>query len=236
VLFPTSPALTSDRIGALFDLSQRIAAIPHVTKVESIVSGGGMGRDDYQTLLLDPPDLYRAQVDAGKKMTVGDRAVVLYALLDSAPETQASQEVIRRLRSDRAVKDGTLWVGGQTASDMDATAFVRERTARAIGFVVAMTLFILFLLFGSVVANHDDPGEATSDAWAALRSTCGRGSPETEQLVRIAVGLGGGLSSTSATAPRLISSCGAQVGHGHCRSEEQAPAGLKGAEPPEAQP
>ena len=55
VAFPTSPALTTDRIGALFDLSQRIAAIPHVTKVESIVSAEGMGKEDYQTVLLDPP-------------------------------------------------------------------------------------------------------------------------------------------------------------------------------------
>jgi putative drug exporter of the RND superfamily len=151
VLFPASPALTRARVGALFDLSRRVAAIPHVTKVESIVSGGWMGREDYQTILLDPPDLYRAQLDAGKRLTVGERAVILYALLDSAPETQASQDVIRKLRSDRVVEDGTLSVGGQTASDMDATAFVRERTPRAIVFVVSMTLVILFLLLGSVV-------------------------------------------------------------------------------------
>jgi putative drug exporter of the RND superfamily len=151
VLFPTSPALTTERIGALFDLSRRIAAIPHVTKVESIVSGEGMGKEDYQTVLLDPPDLYKTQIDSGKKMTVGDKVVVLYALLDSAPEAQASQDVIRKLRSDRAVLDGTLSVGGQTASDMDATEFVRERTPRAIAFVMAMTFVILFLLLGSVV-------------------------------------------------------------------------------------
>ena len=84
-------------------------------------------------------------------MSVGDRVVLLYALLDSAPETQASQEVVRPLRQDRAVLDGTLQVGGQTASDMDATALVRDRTPRAIGFVVAVTFVILFLLLGSVV-------------------------------------------------------------------------------------
>ncbi len=110
-----------------------------------------MGKEDYQAVLLDPPDLYKFMVDAGKKMTVGDRVVVLYALLDSATESQASQDVVRRLRSDRAVLDGTLSVGGQSASDMDATAFVREKTPRAIGFVMAMTFVILFLLLGSIV-------------------------------------------------------------------------------------
>jgi RND superfamily putative drug exporter len=151
VRFPTAPALTTERIGALFDLSRRIAAIPHVTKVESVVSGEGMGKEDYQTVLLDPHSIYKEQVDSAKRMTVGDRVVILYALLDSAPETQASQGVIQTLRSDRAVLDGTLSVGGQTASDMDATEFVRERTPRAIGFVMAMTFVILFFLLGSVI-------------------------------------------------------------------------------------
>ena len=151
VVFPTSPALTRARIGALFDLTQRIARLPHVTKVESVVSGGGLDREDYQTILLDPPELYRAQVESGKKLTVGDRAVVLYALLDSAPETRASEDVIRELRGQRGVLDGTLSVGGQTATDMDATEFIRERTPRAVGFVVSMTSLILFLLLESVV-------------------------------------------------------------------------------------
>jgi RND superfamily putative drug exporter len=151
VEFPTAPALTPERIGALFDLSQRIAAIPHVRKVESLVSDEGMGKEDYQTVLLDPPDLYKAQVEMGKRMTVGDRVVILYALTDSPHETQTSQDIIRALRKDRAVLDGRLWVGGQTASDMDETDFVRERTPRAIGFVMAVTFVILFLLLGSVI-------------------------------------------------------------------------------------
>jgi RND superfamily putative drug exporter len=151
VVFPTSPALTTERIGALFDLSKRIAAIPHVTKVESIVSAEGLGKEDFQTVLLDPPELYKVQVDAGKKMTVGDRVVILYALVDSAPESQASEDVIRSIRRERAVSDGALFVGGQTAANMDGTAFIRERTPRAIAFVMVMTFVILFLMFGSVV-------------------------------------------------------------------------------------
>ncbi len=151
VLFPTSPALTTERIGALFDLSKRIAAIPHVTKVESIVSAEGMGKEDFQTVLIDPPDLYKVQVDAGKKMTVGDRVVILYALIDSTPESHVSEDVIRSIRHERTVLDGTLFVGGQTAANMDGTAFITERTPRAIAFVMTMTFVILFLMFGSIV-------------------------------------------------------------------------------------
>ncbi|MFO0761449.1 MAG: MMPL family transporter [Byssovorax sp.] len=151
VTFPTSPALTPERIGALYDLSLRIKAIPHVTRVESIVSDERMSKAMAQAILLDPPMAFLAQIEAGKKMTVGDRVVVLYAFLDSAPETHASESVVKSLRADRQVLDGTLAVGGQTASDMDATAFVTERTPYAIGFVMTVTFVILFLLLGSVV-------------------------------------------------------------------------------------
>ncbi len=151
VVFPTSPALTPDRIGALYDLSKRIAAMPHVIKVESVVSAEGLGKEDLQTVLIDPPELYKVQVDAGKKMTVGDHVVILYALIDGEPESRISEDVIRNIRRERRVLDGSLFVGGQTAANMDGTAFIQERTPRAIGFVMAMTFVILFLMFGSVV-------------------------------------------------------------------------------------
>ncbi len=151
VEFPTSPALTPARIGALYDLSERVAAMPHVTKVESIVSDKRMDKASAEVFLLSPPLFLLPQIEAAKKMSVGERVVVLHALLDSAPEAQASQDVVRRIREGRAVLDGTLEVGGQTASDMDATALVRDKTPLAIGFVVAVTFVILFLLLGSVV-------------------------------------------------------------------------------------
>lgn len=151
VQFPSAPALTKERVEALYDLSEKIAAIPHVRKVESVVSGGRFSRDDAAFYLLDPPEMFRAQIEAGKRATVGERTVILYALLDSAPETKASEEVVRTLRRDPNVLDGRLSVGGQTASDMDATEFVREKTPIAIGFVMGVTFVILFLLLGSVL-------------------------------------------------------------------------------------
>jgi hypothetical protein len=78
-----------------------------------VVSGGdGLGRADYESILLDPPALYREQVELGKKLTVADRVVILHALLDSPPEAEGSREVVRSLRDERAVLDGALVVGG----------------------------------------------------------------------------------------------------------------------------
>jgi uncharacterized membrane protein YdfJ with MMPL/SSD domain len=151
VEFPTAPALNTPRIGALYDLGQRLAAMPHVTKVESLVNAEGMGKEDLETVLLDPPELYKAQIDDGKKMTVGEKVFLFYMLVDTVPEATSSQEIVRSLRRDRSVKDGALYVGGQTAADMDANEFVRRRTPRAVGFVMAVTLVVLFLLLGSIV-------------------------------------------------------------------------------------
>src|SRR5580658_8227692 len=90
VEFPTAPALNTQRIGALYDLGQRLAAMPHVTKVSSIVNAEGMGKEDLETVLLDPPEFYKAQIDAGKQMTVAENVVLLYVLVDTAPEATSS--------------------------------------------------------------------------------------------------------------------------------------------------
>jgi putative drug exporter of the RND superfamily len=58
--------------------------------------------------------------------------------------------VVRAIRAQRRVGDGTLLVGGQTAEDVDATAFIRGRAPWAIAFVVGVTLVVLFALLGSL--------------------------------------------------------------------------------------
>lgn len=151
VSFPSAPALDEDRIAALHDLSQRIAAIPNVRAVRSIVSDARLSKEEYQFMLLHPPAFMRGEIEEGLRSSVGERVVILYALLETTPESHASQAVIRELRSHREVGDGTLSVGGQTASDMDATEFVRDQTPRAIAFVMGVTFVILFLLLGSLV-------------------------------------------------------------------------------------
>src|SRR6185369_2778883 len=62
VHFPTAPALTPERIGALYDLSARIEALPHVKKVESIVSDKAMTREMAQVFLIAPPPMFMGQI------------------------------------------------------------------------------------------------------------------------------------------------------------------------------
>jgi RND superfamily putative drug exporter len=152
VRFPGAPALTEGRVGALYDLSRRMAAIPHVRRVESVVDGDpALRRADYQHLLLLPPGQSVSRVLEARRMSVGDHVVLLEAITDRAPESEEARAVVRAIREDRQVADGALLVGGQTAEDLDATAFILKRAPRAIAFVVAVTLVVLFLFLGSVV-------------------------------------------------------------------------------------
>jgi RND superfamily putative drug exporter len=167
VSFPTAPALTRERVGALVDLSRRLAALPGVLKVESIVDTGlPLSREAYQGLLTRqaaavavaepglgmalPPEV-GSILEAAKQQSVGAQVVLLSALTDLAPETEEARELVRRIREARRVADGTLLVGGPTANDIDTTAYIVERAPRAVAFVSGVTLIVLFLLLGSVL-------------------------------------------------------------------------------------
>jgi RND superfamily putative drug exporter len=83
-------------------------------------------------------------------MTASDHVVLVNALADSAPDSEDAREVVRAIRAERRVGDGTLLVGGQTAEDVDATAYIRGRAPWAMAFVVGVTLVVLFALLGSL--------------------------------------------------------------------------------------
>jgi putative drug exporter of the RND superfamily len=151
VEFPSAPALDEARVGALYDLARRIEAIPGVARVESLFQEGPFDRAGWQRALLHPaPDLRQA-IEEAEKLLVGDRVVVMYVRTDAKPQSDAARAIVKAIRSERAVADGKLVVGGQTAIDVDTTRFILERTPRAVGFVVAVMLVVLFMLLGSVV-------------------------------------------------------------------------------------
>jgi RND superfamily putative drug exporter len=152
VEYPTAPVLTVPRIDDLYDFSRKVAALPHVKRVESLVDGDPpLDKEDYETVLITPSPMSEAMVRAGEKLMVGERSMLLYVVVDSAPETVEAQGVVLALRAMHRVGDGTLLVGGQTATDVDTTEFIRSRTPRVIAYIVTMTLLILFALLGSVI-------------------------------------------------------------------------------------
>jgi len=151
VRFPGAPALDEARVGAIYDLSRRIASIPHVRRVESVVDDASQSKEAYQRLVLHPPPQLAGMAEMARRATVGDRVVLLDAIIDGTQDSEEARDIVRAIRADRGVADGALLVGGQTAEDLDTSTYIVKRAPRAIGFIVTVTCLILFLLLGSIV-------------------------------------------------------------------------------------
>ena len=83
---------------------------------------------------------------------VGTHIVLIQATTSSPATSDASRAIVNSIRGLPGVGDGgQVLVGGQTAVDLDVIKFIVDRTPLAVGFVVAATLIVLFLLTGSVV-------------------------------------------------------------------------------------
>ncbi|MCK6554328.1 MMPL family transporter [Candidatus Binatia bacterium] len=148
VRFPSAPVLTVPRARALYDLGQRIRALPGVHDVESIVE---LGPELAATLATTPPMFLPPEARLALKGTVGRDFALLQVSSDLPPAGKEAAALIEAIREHRQVADGTLLVGGNAALDLDTTNFILERAPAAIAFVVVVTMIVLFLSLRSVV-------------------------------------------------------------------------------------
>ena len=149
VRYPSGGPLTRDRVGALYDLSQRIKQIPGVEGVESMVSfDGSLSRSDYQTLLTQSTSAQPARVQAIVHGTTGSEIAVLSVVTKHGQESDASRAIVHRLRSMAPPSGSSMLVA---AFSIDFTDFILERIPLAVVYVMVVTYIVLFLLTGSVV-------------------------------------------------------------------------------------
>jgi len=142
-------------IAGLYDLSRRIAAVPGVLAVQSIVDaptqgGTRLGPADYQAHYANPAALPPALKDAVRQ-SVGTSIVVLRAYSAAPLPSDEARTQLKDIRALAAPAGSEVLVSGFTAYDVDAIAFILGRTPIAVGFVVLATYLVLFLLLGSVV-------------------------------------------------------------------------------------
>ena len=145
-----SSPLGPENVNALYDLSHRIAAIPGVLHVASIVDLPSVPRAQYPVMYANPTAL-PADLQAGIKQSIGKDIAVLTAYNADAIGSDASRELLKRIRAIAPPSGAELLVTGFTAYDVDAIDFILGKTPLAVGFVVAATYLVLFLLLGSVI-------------------------------------------------------------------------------------
>jgi len=152
VEFPSGPAFTPERVRSLYQLSRHLAAIPGAIRVESIVDlDPSLDEEAYVQLASLPSSMLPPDFELAAANFLSDNVAVLNVVTRAPPSSSSARELVRRIRQYRIVGDGRLNVGGQTANDVDALEYMRAHTPQAMGFVMAMTAIVLFLLLGSLV-------------------------------------------------------------------------------------
>jgi len=85
------------------------------------------------------------------EFTTGHGSSILTIFTPVGRSSERAHQMVRDLRKDRVVSDGSFIVGGRSAMDIDFTAFMVGHTPAAIAFVVSLTYVVLLFLFGSVL-------------------------------------------------------------------------------------
>ncbi|MDQ6771999.1 MAG: MMPL family transporter [Candidatus Dormibacteraeota bacterium] len=149
--YPDGKPLTAARIGAQYDLSRRLAAIPGVIRVNSIYSAEpALDRAGYQQLYANPSQLPPPARQA-LAQSVGRNIVVMTAVSNRPASSDAARTILKTLRAESVGDGGHVLVTGRTAFDVDIIGFIVGRTPLAVGVVILITYFVLFLLTGSLV-------------------------------------------------------------------------------------
>ena len=150
--FPSAPALTPERVGSLYELAQRFATLPGVAKVEGVVDTNPRLTREYFVADAETPDedLPSAARRMRAMVTAGTIAL-LTVVSDAPPTSEQARALVRAIRQDRRVGDGTFIVGGAPANDVDLNAFILARAPYAIVFILVVTYVVLFALLRSVL-------------------------------------------------------------------------------------
>ncbi len=152
VEFPDGDAFSPRRVGALFDASRRFASLPGVIGVESIVDlDPSLDREGYLKIASAPRSFLPPEFEIAADQFLVGRVALFHLLTAASPTSAQARDLVRRIRENRTVVDGRLWVGGQPALDVDSMEYLRQRTPRALVFVTTMMSLVLFFLLGSVL-------------------------------------------------------------------------------------
>jgi trehalose monomycolate/heme transporter len=147
----TGDALTPENIGALHDYTQRIAALPGITQVDSIFSVvPGLSREAYQSLYSLPAGEQDPRLAAGLAAYARGpytRIAAVSAREFDAPETQAQVDALRALPAPQGM---SVLVGGNAADLVDLKDSIRERAPLMVAVIGVVMFVVLFLVFGSV--------------------------------------------------------------------------------------
>src|SRR5207237_1011533 len=151
VYYPSGSPLTAGHVGDTYDLSRRLAQLPNVLRVQSIVDvDPSYSKADYERLFAQPVTQLPSTLQQALSLTTGPHLTVLYVVTNKQYTSDEARDLVRAVRAEH-VPDGQVLATGATAFDLDIVDFVLSKTPTAIAAVIVITYLVLFLLTGSVV-------------------------------------------------------------------------------------
>jgi len=150
VYYPDGSPLTSDHIGAIYDLSRRLASLPYVLHVDSIVNDPSLTRAQYQSLYSGPTSQLPSGLQQALKFGAGEHLTIIGVVTNKQYTSDEARTIVTAVRGE-SVPDGQVLATGGTAFDLDIVNYILERTPVAVGTVLLVTYVVLFLLTGSVI-------------------------------------------------------------------------------------
>jgi RND superfamily putative drug exporter len=151
VYYPDSSPLTAEHVGDIYDLSQRLASLPNVLRVDSIVNADpSLAKADYVRMYSGPLESLPPALQQRLSIDTGSHLARLYLVTNKPPTSDEARAIVKAARAEH-VAGGQVLATGETAFDLDVVNFILDRTPTAVGTVILITYFVLFLLTGSVV-------------------------------------------------------------------------------------
>jgi putative drug exporter of the RND superfamily len=151
VYYPNGTLLTTDHVGAIYDLTRRLASLPNVLRVQSIVNvDPSLSRADYERLYSGPSAQLPAPLQQALTLGAGQHLALIAVVTNKQYTSDDARAIVTAVRAE-SVPDGQVLATGSTAFDLDIVNYILQRTPIAVGSVLLLTYVVLFLLTGSVV-------------------------------------------------------------------------------------
>ena len=152
VKYPGGSPLGGGRIAGIYDLSRRLARLPGVNSVKSIVDlDPAIGRNAYLQLYSRPESELPGGVKLVLKKMVGENIVMLVAETSLHAGGEEALNLVRTIRTSPPPEGGEVLVTGETAFHLDFIEAIRARSPYVIGFMIVVTYIVLFLMLGSLL-------------------------------------------------------------------------------------
>jgi uncharacterized membrane protein YdfJ with MMPL/SSD domain len=152
VSFSSGSPLSMTNLAIADRVSNRLRATPGVASVRGYVDiDPSLSLVAYQRLYAGAPSSLPAAARDEVTRTVGHSIALLEAVTPELPASDAAHALVRTIRAQDAVGGATVVVTGDTAFDIDFVNYIVQQTPLAVGFAMATTLIVLFLLLRSLI-------------------------------------------------------------------------------------